>query len=358
MSKTYDRVECVFLVEVMKKLGFAKKWVELIMRCVTTVTYSVLVNGEMTGRICPTRGIRQGDPLFLYLFLVCAEALSAQLTNSERIGLLKGVPTSPKGPRINHLFFADDSLIFCRATPAEWYRLEGILELYERTSGQMLNRDKTSIFFSCNTNDSVKEIILQLAGVPATQRYDKYLGLPALVGKSHTREFQSIKDRVHKRVHDWKNKFLSQAGKEVLLKAVVQAIPTYSMSLFLLPKLLCKEINSIMQRFWWGYKENDRKIHWMSWEKLGRPKAQDGLGFRDLVCFNLALLAKQGWMIIQNPEGLVATILKAKYYPHGTFLEAKEGTRPSLTWRSILAANDLLKEGLIWRIGDGKSVAI
>jgi hypothetical protein len=141
-----------------------------------------------------------------------------------------------------------------------------------------------------------------------------------------------------------------------LLKAVVQAIPTYSMSLFLLPKSLCKEINSIMQRFWWGHKENDRKIHWMSWEKLGRSKAQGGLGFRDLVCFNLALLAKQGWRIIQNPEGLVATILKAKYYPH--FLEAKEGSRPSLAWRSILAANDLLKEGLIWRIGDGKSVAI
>jgi hypothetical protein len=152
------------------------------MKCVTTVKY--LVNGETTGEICPTRGIRQGDPLSPYLFLLCPKALSAQLANADRTGLLKGVPTSPKGPRINHLFFADDSLLFCRATPAEWHRLEGILELYERASGQMLNRDKTSVFFSRNTDKSVKEIILRLAGVPATQRYDKYLGLPALVGKS------------------------------------------------------------------------------------------------------------------------------------------------------------------------------
>jgi hypothetical protein len=213
MSKAYDRVEWVFLVEVMKKLGFAEKWVELIMKCVTTVKYSVIVNGEVTGKICPTRGIRQWDPLSPYLFLLCAEALSAQLANAERTGFLKGVPTSPKGPRINHLFFADESLLFCRATPAEWHRLEGILELYERASGQMLNRDKTSVFFSRNTDDPVKEIILRLAGVLATQRYDKYLSLPALVGKSRIREFQSIKDRVRHRVNDWKTKFLSQAGK-------------------------------------------------------------------------------------------------------------------------------------------------
>jgi hypothetical protein len=166
------------------------------------------------------------------------------------VGLLKGVPTSSERPRINHLFFADDSLLFCRATPMEWHQLEEILELYERASGQMLNIEKTMVFFSHNTCDSNKEIILRLVGVPATQRYDKHLGLPALVGRSRIREFQFIKDRVSKRVNDWKTKFLSQASKEVLLKAVVQAIPMYSMSMFLLPKSLCKEINPIVQRFW------------------------------------------------------------------------------------------------------------
>ena len=99
---------------------------------------------------------------------------------------------------------------------------------------------------------------------------------------------------------------------------------------FLLPKSLCKEINSILQRVQRGHKENERKIHWMSWDKLRRSKSQGGIGFRNLKSSNKALLAKQGWRILQKLDSLVASIMKAKYYPHGTLLEAKEGTRPSL----------------------------
>jgi hypothetical protein len=125
--------------------------------------------------------------------------------------------------------------------------------------------------------------------------------------------------------------FLSQAGKEILLKAVIQAIPTFSMSVFMLPKSLCYEINSLMQRFWWGHKENDTRIHWMSWSRMGVPKAKGGLGFRDLVCFNKALLAKQCWRLLKNPDSLTARIIKAKYYPHGVIMKAKLGTKPSFT---------------------------
>lgn len=204
----------------------------------------------------------------------------------------------------------------------------------------------------------MRDRILQLLGIPATQRYDKYLGLPALVGKSRVREFKDISDRVRKRLSDWKRKFLSQAGKEVLIKAVVQAIPTYSMSIFLLQKKLCRELNSLMQKFWWGHKENDRKIHWMSWSKMGFSKSQRGMGFIDLLAFNKALLAKQCRRLVQFPDSLVGSILKAKYFPRGTLLEANLGSRPSMAWRSLFAARDLLHEGLLWRIGDGKSTLI
>jgi len=134
---------------------------------------------------------------------------------------------------------------------------------------------------------------------------------------------------VWKRLHDWKSKFLSQAGKEILLKAVIQAIPSYSMSVFLLPMGLCKEINSMMQKFWWEHKENDSKIHWMSWKKLGFSKSKGGMGFRDLRCFNLALLAKQWWRLINDPSSLAGRILKAKYFSRDSFLEAKLGNHPS-----------------------------
>jgi hypothetical protein len=110
------------------------------------------------------------------------------------------------------------------------------------------------------------------------------------------------------------------------LKAVAQAIPTYSMGMFLLLISLCKEINKLMQNFLWSHMSNNSKIHWMSWEKMGRAKSFGGLGFRDLVSFNKVLLAKQRWRLLQNPYSMVGKILKEKYFPNESFLEAKLGS--------------------------------
>jgi hypothetical protein len=358
MSKAYDRVEWHFLEAVMRQLGFAPRWVQLIMMCVTSVEYGVLVNGVPCGHIHPKRGLRQGDPISPYLFLLCAEALSALLAKANEEGILEGVPTSRRGPRLSHLFFADDSLLFCRSTLTQWENLTKVLRVYEEALGQRLNNNKTSIFFGRNTNMEDKQKILEASGLPDSQRYDTYLGLPALVGKSRTAAFRSIVDRVWKKLQDWKLKLLSQAGREILLKAVVQAIPTYCMSVFLLPRALCAEINSHMRKFWWGHKENRSQVHWMSWERLGLSKEVGGLGFRDFMSFNMALLAKQAWRLWQNPDSLVGKILKAKYYPNSTVLEAKVGRRPSFTWRSIQSSCDLLREGLMWRVGNGGKIKI
>lgn len=183
----------------MEKLGFDLKWIRWIMQCITTVQYLVVVNGIHVGEISPSRSIRQGDLISPYLFILCAEVLSSHLQYADHIRMLSGVPTSSKGPHLNHLFFADDSLIFCKAQPENWNILTAILSSYERASKQMLNRDKTSIFFNRNTTQAGKECILQLSRIPATQRYDRYLGLPSLVGRSRVCEFKNITDRVRKR---------------------------------------------------------------------------------------------------------------------------------------------------------------
>jgi hypothetical protein len=132
-------------------------------------------------------------------------------------------------------------------------------------------------------------------------------------------------------------KFLPQAGKEILLKAVVQAIPTYRISVFLLLITLCKDMNRMMQKLWWGHMANDSKIQLMSWEKmkLSKAKGGGGLRFRDLTLFNKALLAKQGWQLMKNLDSLIAWILKAKYYPNSSFLDSSLGSRPSFAWRNI-----------------------
>jgi hypothetical protein len=164
ISKAYDKVEWSFLEAVMRRMEFPEIWINLIMGCVKSVSYSIIVNGQPVGNIKPSRGIRQGDPLSPYLFLLCAEALSAMLTRAEKKGVLTGVPTSKKGPTLSHFFFADDSLIFCKANSVEWRRLTKILDKYEAASGQKLNKEKTSIFFSCNTSPEKRMEITQLSG--------------------------------------------------------------------------------------------------------------------------------------------------------------------------------------------------
>jgi len=114
----------------------------------------------------------------------------------------------------------------------------------------------------------------------------------------------------------------------------------------------------MMQSFWWGHMSKESKIHSMSWKKLGRSKSAGGLGFRDLLMFNKALLAKRGWRFIQNPFSLTAQIFQAKYFPKSSFLESSLGNKPSFVWRSIFVSKDLLKQGLVWRVGDGKSIQI
>ena len=109
----------VFLEKILLKMGFKELWVAFIMQCVTTISYSLLLNGEPQGFIHPSRGLRQGDPLSPFLFLFCAEGLNALLCTAASEGDIRGYSICRAGPRISHLFFADDCLLFCRATPAE-----------------------------------------------------------------------------------------------------------------------------------------------------------------------------------------------------------------------------------------------
>ena len=145
MSKAYDRVEWNFIEKVMRRLGFHEKWVGWVMKCITTITYSMLINGEAHGRISPTRGLRQGDPLSSYLFLLCMEAFSALISVASNRNLLNGMSICRGCPRVTHLFFADDNLFFCKAESAEVSKFVEILKFFEAASGQKINMDKSSV---------------------------------------------------------------------------------------------------------------------------------------------------------------------------------------------------------------------
>lgn len=159
MSKAYDRVEWGFLEKIMFQMGFHERWVQLIMQCVASVSYRIKVNTEYTVRITPQRGLRQDDPLSPYLFILCAEGLSSLLQKAELEGKIEGIRVCRNAPRVNHLFFADDSLILMKAQDSAAQELRQILRVYEVASGQMINKEKSSVLFSPNSGPRVRSQI-------------------------------------------------------------------------------------------------------------------------------------------------------------------------------------------------------
>lgn len=195
MSKTYNRVQWKFLKTIMRKLGFNERWVKLIMDCVRTVTYSILINGQAGESFKPSRRLRQRDPLSPYLFILCAEWLSMLLSINESKGGIRRVIASRGAAQITHLLFAYDYVIFSRATQVDWQR---IFNEYEAPSGQVLNKHKTSIQFSTNTREQVQSQIIQVVESMVCVDHGKYLGLP-IMGRLNTTHLGDVKRKCEKR---------------------------------------------------------------------------------------------------------------------------------------------------------------
>ena len=166
------------------------------MECITTVSYSLLVNGEPHGNIIPTRGICQGGPLSPYLFLLCLEGLHRLIHTIANVGDIKGVSICRNGPKLTHLLFADDSLLFCRATRLECQKVLEILSTYERVSSQKLNKEKIALFFSKPTPLNMQSEIMEELEVSNLKQYEAYLGLLALVRRNKRASFDQLKQKV------------------------------------------------------------------------------------------------------------------------------------------------------------------
>lgn len=156
----------------------------------------------------------------------------------------------------------------------------------------------------------------------------------------------------------WKEKCLSRAGKETLIKSIAQAIPNYIMSCYKLPESCCKDIETMLSKFWWKYEEGARKLHWLSWNNLAKNEKNGGMGFREFSEFNKALLGKHCWRLLTKEGPLLEQIYKSRYYPRNNSLDVGAGYQPSYAWRSMLSAREVVLKGGRWQIGNGRKVKI
>ncbi|XP_028765313.1 uncharacterized protein LOC114723286 [Neltuma alba] len=358
MKKAYDRLEWCFIEEVMRKMGFGEKWIGWIMQCVTSASLNLVVSWKKVAGISMGRGIRQGDPLSPYLFIIAADVLSLMIQKQVECGRLKGIKLASRCPVLSHCFFADDALLFMNAKRQNCRELKKILDGYCKASGQAINLEKSCIFFSKNICDAVKLDVYEELGIGDRMDPGRYLGLPMIWGKSKVEALSFVKCKMGKKLQGWKQKLLSFAGREVLIKAVANAIPIYPMSCFMFPKKTCSELDSMISNFWWGQRGQEGRIHWKAWKVMSKMKSEGGMGFRSLEAFNKALLAKTAWRLIQNPNDLWCRILKGLYFAKTDFLQAKKGSKASWGWTSILEGRELLSKDLGWKLGNGECIKV
>ena len=208
-------------------------------------------------------------------------------------------------PTINHLLFADDFLIFGKASLLEASSIKSCVDKYCSWSGQIVNASKSSIKFSKNTNLTTSTSILNIFPFNPNLTCSIYLGLLILMGSSKRAAFQSIIDSIQHKMEGWRAKTLFQASRLVLIKAVAATVPSYAMSTFLLPKSLYKKLDQVFKNLWWGFlPKKVRNLSLKSWNSLCSPKASGGLGFRKMEEVNLALIFKLAWKLFTHSDSM------------------------------------------------------
>ena len=262
------------------------------MSCVTSTRISILFNGGTLDPFIPTRGLRQGDPISPYLFILCMEFLEHLIEQKCVAGDWKLLKASRGNIDISHLFFADDLILFAKV---EEHTCEVILEVLSKfckESGQKVSLEKSRIYFSPDVQEGVKEEICTKLGIQATTNIGKYLGFPIKHRGAARNRLNFVVERVMNKLSRWKAKFLSFPRKSVLVKSVMFAIPNYVMQGEALPVHLCEKLDKINQDFFWGSTREKKKLHLVVWNKIIQPKEEGGLGIQAARAKNVALLAK------------------------------------------------------------------
>uniref|UniRef100_A0A0V0IEX1 Putative ovule protein n=1 Tax=Solanum chacoense TaxID=4108 RepID=A0A0V0IEX1_SOLCH len=280
MTKAYDRVSWKFLIQVLRRFGFSERIIDMIVRLISNNWYSVLMNGKPFGFFQSSRGLKQGDPLSPTLFIIAAEVLTRALNGLYENAEFKGFGLPKWSPQINHLSYADDTIIFCSGHPKSMRMMMSVLRRYERVSGQMINIDKSICYLHEKVPITVCNQIKRITGVRQGNFPFTYLGCPIFYGKQNKRHFELLIKKVVKRMAMWQNRLLSYGGRYILISHVLQSKPMYLLSAMNPPVSVLNQLHKLFAKFFWGNATGSKNKHWVSWESMCYPKEEGGVGFQ------------------------------------------------------------------------------
>ncbi|WJZ94813.1 hypothetical protein VitviT2T_013639 [Vitis vinifera] len=305
IEKAYDNVDWSFLLTLMQKMGFGEKWLGWIKWCISTASFSVLINGTPKGFFQSSRGLRQGDPLSPYLFVIAMEVFSSFLKRAVDNGYILGCEVKGRnegGIQISHLLFADDTLVFCQASQDQLTYLSWLLMWFEAVSGLRINLEKSELIpvgRVVDIDDLALDFGCKVGSLPST-----YLGLPLGALFKSVAVWDGVEEHFRKRLTMWKRQYLSKGGRATLIRSTLSNLPIYFMFVLRLPSSIRRRLEQIQRDFLWGGGNLERKPHLVRWEVVCLNKKNGGLGIKCLSILNKVLLSKWNWRFANEREAL------------------------------------------------------
>jgi hypothetical protein len=262
VEKAYDHVNWNFLLYLLERCGFSLKWRRWISYCISTIRYSILINGGLEGFFGSSRGLRQGDSLSPLLFVIIMEALSRMISKAVAGGFLSGFQVGSRDTdsvHVSHLLFADDTLIFSSANPAHIFNLHLLFTWFEAISGLKINFNKSEMapVGTVPALDSLAAIL----GCKTVQLPMSYLGPPLGANFKSKSIWNPILEKMERKLSGWQYMYLSKGGRVTLIKSTLSSLPTYYLSLFPILKSVALRIDKIQKDFLWGRLGEGKKFH-------------------------------------------------------------------------------------------------
>ncbi|GJR12103.1 RNA-directed DNA polymerase, eukaryota [Tanacetum coccineum] len=339
-EKAYDSVRWDYLDDVLEKFGFGSKWRGWIHNCLHSSKGSILVNGSPTDEFHFRRGLKQGDPLSPFLFILVMESLHLSFQNVVDEGLFKGVSVG-SSLQLSHLFYADDVIFIGQWSESNIITIVHALDCFHKASGLRMNLQKSKLLGIAVEDEKVSRAAMKM-GCCTLKTPFSYLGIKVGGMMTRLKSWDEIVAKLHSQLSKWKLKTLSIGGRLTLLKSVLGSTPIYYMSMFKVPSQVLKCLEDIRRQFFNGADPKEKKMSWVKWSRVLASKDKGGLGVSSFFALNRALLLKWVWRFRYDRNSLWTRFIKALYGNSGS-IETPTKVAYSSTWLNIVTEFSMLK---------------